>query len=210
MTELIKSNLNTEIVFKSKALTNYTKKIGKCFADAKNSLFKVAVLLNEVNEKQAFKNDFKNITEYAETVFGMKKTATYNFIKIGKNYTNEDFSCTLPHKTEENYSLSQVVEMLPLEKDNKIIEVSEAEIITPEMATKEIRKIVKELTKKPTEETSEEATEETTEEVKDTTKEVAELLNEMEAFANDISVLLENKEVIKFFNEFKEKVNNIK
>ena len=209
MTELINSNINTEIEFKSKALTNYTKKIGKCFADAKNSLFKVAVLLNEVNEKQAFKNDFKNITEYAETVFGMKKTATYNFIKIGKNYTNEDFTCTLPHKTEENYSLTQVVEMLPLEKDNKIIEVSEAEIITPDMTTKEIRKIVKELTKKPTEETTEE-TEETTEEVKDTSKEVAEILNEMEAYAYDISVLLENKEVLKFFNEFKEKVNNIK
>lgn len=86
---------------------------------------------------------FKNTTEYAMKTFGFKKTMAYSLLKIGKEYTTSKHESILPHEKGNDFSVTQVEKCLPLKDPDKLIELVEAEEITPEMSAKDISTIIK-------------------------------------------------------------------
>lgn len=194
--------------YTNKKLNTYTTRIAKSFLNAKASMFKCAVLLKEVKETGVYKDDFKNIIEYAEHAFGIKKTTCYAMLKVAEEYTNEDYTCNLPHTTKENYALSQVTELLPLGYE-KSVELSKNEVITPEMTQAEIRKIVNKIKKEEEQKNVIEAetVEETESNSANTETEVNDILNEISKLANDLVSITGKNSIIEITAEY---INSIK
>ena len=91
----------------------------------------------------------------------------YSLLKIGEEYTAPTLESNLPHEANNDFSVTQIEKVLPLKDRDKVVELVEAETITPEMSCKEIEKIVKSLIKKdePKELTNEGESKESTETV---------------------------------------------
>lgn len=172
-----------EIITNSIATTTYmnrdldkaTTKVNKLGSSIQRNLFEVAAIVAEVDRTQCYEEDgFKNVHEWTAQAFGIKKTASYSLLKIGKDYTevllNEKgkaiaYGSNLYHATEKDFSMSQVEALLPAGKD-LAEDLAATELVTPEMTVKEIKKVVKEHTADPEDVTEEaEAEEEEAEEV---------------------------------------------
>lgn len=142
--------LAKSFTFTNKKLQTATNAIIKATETATKSLFKIALTMKSIKDNELYVDDgFKNISEFAEKVFGYKKTATYNMLKVADEYLNENGISKLAEHTDNgnDFELTQIVEMLPLETVENTIEFVEDGTLKPEMTTKEIRKKVKEIVK---------------------------------------------------------------
>jgi len=137
--------------FRNPELNKASEKIALCIGTAEKLAFGICAVLADIDRTQCFKDDdFKNVAEYAEKTFSYKKSAANNMLRIGKMYTNSDNNgSSLPHKSEKDFTVSQISEMLTV-KPATLIEACETERLTPEMTVKEIREVVKELNGKKT------------------------------------------------------------
>ena len=111
--------------FKNEELKEATRRIYEIGEGVKRYSYEVAHIIYEVNHNESYKQDgFKNVSMWAETMFGFKKSATYNLLKIGENfilkYENENGQVEYTSKFAANgndFSITQLSRMLPLIAD---------------------------------------------------------------------------------------------
>lgn len=162
------TNAIATTTYMNRDLDKATTKVNKLGTSIQRNLFEVAAIVAEVDRTQCYEEDgFKNVHEWTAQAFGIKKTASYSLLKIGKEYVevlvNEKgkaiaYGSNLYHATEKDFSMSQVEALLPAGKD-LAEDLAATEKVTPEMTVKEIKKVVKEHTADP-EEAAEEVEEE--------------------------------------------------
>lgn len=134
--------INHETAFKNSELESITASIVAASMTARHEvekyLKKVAVSLNEVDEKNLYKEDgFKSAADYAMETFGYKKSFVYDLLKVGKVFKN-----LLAEQCD--YTVSQLKEMLPLSEEARVSALNSGEI-NEDMSLREIREKVKEI-----------------------------------------------------------------
>ena len=183
MFELSEKNFKNEIAM-SENLKNVTSKINAFQQIAKNSIFAISMILANIAEYPAsyFENSkYSTIAEYAEEMFGYKKSYTYKLIKISKfikikSKSNEIIGVTelLKDEIESDYwfdviedndgfaySPSQMLELIPLTDDQFKDNIKE---LDSSLTCKELRSIVKDIISPPIETTGTDSKEPTEQE----------------------------------------------
>lgn len=166
---------NNDVVYSNKELDKSTKAIFKIGNNIKANWFTIAHIIAGVDATECYKDDgFNNVHEWVETTFGIKKSASYSLLTIGKEYLREitsasgkvvGYGSNLIIDGESDFSKTQIEKMLPAGHELASELVMNGEI-TPEMSAKEISKVVKRHTNPEpendeTEEPEDEGTEET-------------------------------------------------
>lgn len=149
--------------FESKELTKATVAIAKATESAAKSLLKIASVMAEVEARALYADDFKSIAEYGERVFGYKKSAVYNMVRIGRDYIDPATGkSVLALENGQDFTFNQLTRLLPLPSVDVAEELVAEEVITPDMTLREIENAVKEYNHKDdAAEGEEEPTEET-------------------------------------------------
>lgn len=129
--------------------TNAVLKLGDAI---KKNWFAIAHIVAHVDETECYKDDgFNNVHEWVEKAFGIKKSASYSLLTIGREYTREivnssgkvvGYGTNLITDGSDDFSKTQVEKMLPAGHELAVELVNEGEI-TPDMSAKEISKVVK-------------------------------------------------------------------
>lgn len=140
------------VKFNNKELNRATETVFKLGDAIKKNWFAIAHIVAHVDATECFKDDgFDTVHEWVEKTFGIKKSASYSLLTIGKEYTREIFSATgkvigygtnLITDGSEDFSKTQVEKMLPGGHELAVELVTGGEI-TPEMSAKEISKVVR-------------------------------------------------------------------
>ena len=159
------------VKFNNKELNRATETVFKLGDAIKKNWFAIAHIVAHVDAIECFKDDgFDTVHEWVEKTFGIKKTASYSLLTIGKEYTREivnasgkviGYGTNLITDGSEDFSKTQVEKMLPAGHELAVELVAGGEI-TPEMSAKEISKVVRAHTN--TEEPDEPETDETEQE----------------------------------------------
>lgn len=153
MTDL--NTVRAEVNFANKNLAKATEKIYKLADTMRKSAYETAVIIALVETNQWFLDDgFSDVHAWTEQMFGFKKSASYNLLKIGQKWTKSvldkngkviGYRSALTDESESvDFTTSQVALLLPVgfEKAQTLVE---DEDITPEMTCAEIRKRLKEI-----------------------------------------------------------------
>ena len=180
MEMMINTTDKNVLSFQNKKLQNATMHIMQIAGKIRNNWFEVGAIIAMVDAQELYKDDgFNNVHEWTTRAFNIKKTMSYDLLKIGKEYTREilsekgrtlGYECNLVvPDSSENFALTQVIRMLPAGHE-KAQELVDAKVITPDMSSTAIGKIIKGLNEtkepeKPEEEPKEEL--ESTEEPKE-------------------------------------------
>mgnify|MGYP007069865492 CR=1 FL=1 len=129
------------------ALTDATIAINNSLLKGAASFCEIAYTLKEVEVNDLTANtEYKNVTDYAEKVFGFKHAQTSNYIKLAKRFliANKEESKLSFNSTVGNnhFSVSQLTETLTL-PEKVANEMIEAGTINDQQTIKQIREIVK-------------------------------------------------------------------
>lgn len=145
------------VAFENKELQKATNAVFKLGDAIKKNWFAIAHIVAKVDATECFKDDgFNTVHEWVEKTFGIKKTASYTLLTIGKEYTREivnasgrviGYGTNLVTDGSDDFSKTQVEKMLPAGHELAVELVNGGEI-TPKMSAKEISKVVKERTNK--------------------------------------------------------------
>ena len=185
------------IGYTSPTLRKATEIINKIGDNIRKEAFHVAAIIAEVDVTGAYELDgFESVHDWTKHAFGWEKSQSYNFLKIGKEYT----AISLDKSGKANgwhcdlgsgFSTSQVIKMLPLGHTEAVKAVEDG-VISAEMSVRDIAAKVKELTKKTEEELEEPdtgASEEDESEDREETPEI--LVRVMDTHGNAYEVPLE-------------------
>lgn len=129
------------------ALSDATIAINQSLLKGAASFCEIAYTLKEVDANDLTANtDYKNVTDYAEKVFGFKHAQTSNYIKLAKRFliaNKEESKLSFNNAVGDNcFSVSQLTETLTLPE--KIAnEMIESGAINDQQTIKQIREIVK-------------------------------------------------------------------
>lgn len=140
---------NIAVIKKVKFINNELNKVTETIIEANNgvqkNMYVIARSLAYAYSRNLFEDDgFKNVSEYANMVFGYKKSRTYTLVKIGLDFVNENNESTLPHESGRDFTITQIEKMLPMaKKKNELVAMIEDGVIYPGMSCKEIEGIVK-------------------------------------------------------------------
>lgn len=157
MDMMINTNDRNSLSFTNKKLQNATMQIMQIVGEIKNNWFQIGAIIAEVDKEELYKEDgFSNVHEWTQRAFNIKKTTSYDLLRIGKDYTRElttekgritGYECNLlPENSEANFTTTQVMKMLPAGHD-KAQELVDSKIITPDMTSTAIAKVIKDLKK---------------------------------------------------------------
>lgn len=143
---------NNAQAIKNANLKKATATIERLTTQAKKNLFCIAVTLKQIEENEWYKEDgYKNTADYAGQIFGYKHAMTSALIRVAKKYietaNSKECKSILADENGNDFTVSQLQELLPLEVEQAQTAVAENEI-TPDMTTKKIRETVKRLTGK--------------------------------------------------------------
>ena len=182
MFELLEKNSKNGIYIEmSDNLKNATNKIKNYHDITKNAILGISIILANIAEKpkEYFENSqFSTIAEYAETMFGYKKSYTYKLIKISKFISIKDISGNdIPVKSLIDntlntdywfdvvkdvdgfeYSPSQMLELIPLTNEQINEHLKD---LDSSLSCKDLRQVVKDIINPPIETTAEEPTDST-------------------------------------------------
>ena len=158
MEMMINTTDRTALTFTNKKLQNATMQIMQIAGKIRNNWFEVGAIIALVDAQELYKDDgFNNVHEWTARAFNIKKSMSYDLLKIGKEYTREilsekgrvlGYECNLEvPDSSENFALTQVIRMLPAGHE-KAQELVTAKVITPDMSSTAIGKVVKGLTAK--------------------------------------------------------------
>lgn len=149
------------VTFNNKELQKATNTVFKLGDAIKRNWFAIAHIVAHVDATECYKDDgFNTVNEWVEKTFGIKKTASYSLLTIGKEYTREivnasgkvvGYGTNLITDGTDDFSKTQVEKMLPGGHELAVELVNGGEI-TPDMSAKEISKIVKSHTNPETDE----------------------------------------------------------
>ena len=157
MDMMINTNDRNSLSFINKKLQNATMQIMQIAGRIKNNWFQIGAIIAEVDKEELYKDDgFSNVHEWTQRAFNIKKTTSYDLLRIGKEYTREittekgritGYECNLlPENSEANFTTTQVMKMLPAGHD-KAQELVDSKVITPDMTSTAISKVIKDLKK---------------------------------------------------------------
>lgn len=133
----------------NKELKDYTHKIKRCGENIRSNFMKIAHNLNEIDNTECYLDDgFEDVQDYANKVLGIQKTTCYNFLKIAKEFLNDEGTRTLLTSEGNDYGVSQLQALLPIGID-KAKELHNNEVINPTMSVRQIKTIIKEQTTTP-------------------------------------------------------------
>lgn len=141
------------LTFQNKKLQNATMQIMQIAGKIRNNWFEVGAIIAMVDAQELYKDDgFNNVHEWTTRAFNIKKTMSYDLLKIGKEYTREilsdkgrtiGYECNLVvPDSSDNFALTQVIRMLPAGHE-KAQELVDAKLITPDMSSTAIGKVIK-------------------------------------------------------------------
>ena len=140
------------VSFTNKELQKATNTVFKLGDAIKKNWFAIAYIVAHVDATECYKDDgFNTVHEWVEKTFGIKKTASYSLLTIGKEYTREivnasgkviGYGSNLVMDGSDDFSKTQIEKMLPAGHELAVELVNGGEI-TPEMTAKEISRIVK-------------------------------------------------------------------
>ena len=158
MEMMINTTDRTALTFTNKKLQNATMQIMQIAGKIRNNWFEVGAIIATVDEQELYKDDgFNTVHEWTARAFNIKKSMSYDLLKIGKEYTREilsekgrtlGYECNLEvPDSSENFALTQVIRMLPAGHE-KAQELVTAKVITPDMTSTAIGKVIKGLTTK--------------------------------------------------------------
>ena len=185
MFELSEKNIKNDITMPDD-LKKATEKINRFQQIAKNSIYAISLILSDIADKpkEYLENSkYSTISDYAEEIFGYKKSYTYKLIRISKficikSKDNEiiDIPYLINDKIEDDYyfdivkdsdgfeySPSQLLELIPLTEDQIKENIDK---LDSSLTCKELRSIVKDIISPPIETTGEEQEENKQEENK--------------------------------------------
>lgn len=142
--------LNQNVTINDPKLKEVTTAIRKAGANVIGNTFKIAALIAKVDDDELYAADgFADTFDYVKQCFGLEKASAYNLIKVGKDFITADESGkkyeTLLTHSDRDFSISQVVKMLPLGLE-KAQELTADGVIDVDMSCRAIEKIVKENT----------------------------------------------------------------
>ena len=130
---------------KNEDLANATKVIICNLNQIRRNFYRIAAVMADVSEYKWYVDDgFKDAAEYASKVFNMRKSAAYDLIKIGNEYTNRrtENESNLPHKDGKDFEKSQIVAMLPL-GHKTAVDLITAGTISPDQSVRQIKEVVR-------------------------------------------------------------------
>ena len=138
--------------FENKGLQKATDRINKIGENVTKSLYEVAHIVAEVEANKFYLDDgYKNVHEWTKDAFGIAKSASYNMLAIGRDYTKEItngkkkvYRSNLTEDNEEDFSTTQITKLLPVPRE-KVDELVQSGLIVPSMTVKEIDEILKAL-----------------------------------------------------------------
>lgn len=149
--EFLVTTMDT-VSFGNKELQKATNAIFKLGNAIRKNWFAIAHIVACVDATECFKDDgFNSVHEWVEKTFGIKKSASYSLLTIGKEYTREilsekgkviGYGTNLITDGSDDFSKTQVEKMLPAGHELAVELVNGGEI-TPEMTAKEISQVVK-------------------------------------------------------------------
>lgn len=157
--EVIKKELGvtafgTTKTFKSKELATATNAIVFLGENMRKAWFSVAHIVSEVDANKWYEADgYETVHDWTNDMFGIKKSASYSLLTIGREYTKEitnkngkviGFRSNLTEEGNPDFSKTQIEKMLPLGHEGVVKAVTDGDI-TPDMTVAEIREKVKEL-----------------------------------------------------------------
>lgn len=159
--------------FNNKGLKTATNRIIKATEQTAKSLMVIALTMVEIEEKELYKDDFSSVVEYGEKVFGYKKSAVYNMLKVGRQYLLPDTQKSIfADEDGTDFTFNQLSRLLPLPSVEIATELVESETITPDMTLRQIEDAVKAYNHKDEETDAEETdAEETPDTAEDASKE---------------------------------------
>ena len=177
MFELMEKNQKDVVVIENDMLKSATNKINQYHTITKRAILGISLILSHIAEYSAayFENSkYSTIAEYAEQVFGYKKSYTYKLIKISKFISivgicgeelkvkdliedkiegDYDFD-TICDNDGFEYSPSQMLELIPLTEEQLKDNIA---ILDSSLTCKELRSIVKDIISPPIETTGTES-----------------------------------------------------
>ena len=116
--------------------------IGKELQKAKQSFIKIGWHLKYIKDRGLYgREGYSNIYEFAEDKFHISQPTATRFMNLCIEFSAGDGSAELDKKYEK-FTVSQLVEMLPLKAEQK-------EKVTPDMTVRQIREIKKKRKKEP-------------------------------------------------------------
>ena len=105
-----------------------------------NAFITIGFQLHWIRENNMFRvMDYKNVYDYAEKEYGLKKTTCCNFISIIENYAERDENGEVIESIADcyrNYSASQLVAMLGMNEDMR-------QQVSPDMSVRAINRLKK-------------------------------------------------------------------
>lgn len=138
--------------FTNKELQKSTDFIFKLGDAIKKNWFAIAYTVAHVDAAECYKDDgFNTVHEWVEKTFGIKKTASYSLLTIGKEYTRKivnasgktvGYGSNLITDGSDDFSKTQIEKILPVGHELAVELVNDG-VVTPEMSAKEISQIVK-------------------------------------------------------------------
>ena len=224
MFELTESSKKEITVIEEGMLKNATNKIAQFHEITKNAILGISLILSNICEYPAayFENtQFNTIAEYAETMFGYKKSYTYKLIKISKfikikNKNNEiiDVSFLIDDKIEGDYTFesiadsdgfefspSQMLELIPLTEEQIKDNLKE---LDSSLTCKELRSIVKDIVSPPIDTTAEESKNDSNEEQEEENKQEEKPLTDKERIMQMLEICSNMEDIT-----IKEKIVNV-
>ena len=170
MFELIEKNQKNDITM-AENLKNATYKITEFHKIAKNAILGISLILSDIADKpkEYLENSkYSTIAEYAEEMFGYKKSYTYKLIRISKflsiksingeklsvsdlinDKINVDYTFeSIADADGFEYSPSQMLELIPLTEEQLKDNIKE---LDSALTCKELRSIVKDIVNPPIE-----------------------------------------------------------
>lgn len=143
---IIVKNYDTKEI-KNARLRKATENINKIGTELRKNYFKVASIIARVEADRAYEEDgFKTVHEWTGTCFGIKRSASYSLLRIGKEETLEvlddrgrvvDYTSKLHDINGDGFSVTQLERMGSLEDEVKKGLINDG-VITADMTCKEI------------------------------------------------------------------------
>ncbi len=141
------------VSFSNKELQKSTDFIFKLGDSIKKNWFAIAYTVAHVDATECYKDDgFNTVHEWVEKAFGIKKSASYSLLTIGKEYTRRIVNASgkttgygsnlIAEGSVNDFSKTQIEKMLPAGHELAVELVINGEI-TPDMSAKEISRVVK-------------------------------------------------------------------
>lgn len=118
----------------SAQLEKSTQKIWKLSDDLNSNAFGIAYHIADVATTGAYEQDFKSVHEWTASVFGIKKSMSYNMLTIGNRFVQQIknknktryTSIFYNPETDEDFTISQIIAMIPFCKgDEEIAKIKE-------------------------------------------------------------------------------------